>query len=158
MVCKVSLSRKSAALLLACAAFQMTEALSPLMKEYLARKPTEGDYWSAAHYEWSEELTAEIEQISNEDIWINGENERDDEDRPPEHDVIELTDKIYMDAFFGDKPNNVTWIITALTKKDRDQWDHSDRTVMIERVLAAEQEGKFRFAYIDRHGPYYKHF
>lgn len=99
-----------------------------------------------------------MKNTSNEDVWQNGENERDDEGRPPERDVVEMTEQLYRDTFWGEKQADAIWIISPITKIDRDRWHHSDVNIMLMRVFAEKMEGKFRFAYIDRHGPYYKHF
>ena len=94
---------------------------------------------------------------SNEDTWFNGENERDDEDRPPERDVVELTEELYKDIFFNPaKPNNVTWVFAVLSPHHRDQFWYSDVTMMTFRVLAELMEGKVRFAWMDRNSEAYK--
>ena len=94
---------------------------------------------------------------SNEDTWFNGENERDDEDRPPERDVVELTEELYKDIFFNPaKPNNVTWVFAVLSPHQREQFWYSDVTMMTFRVLAELMEGKVRFAWIDRNSEAYK--
>ena len=48
------------------------------------------------------------------------ESEKDDEGRPPELDVVEMTEQMYRDVFFGPSPPKEKWYI-AFIKKRRSQ-------------------------------------
>ena len=145
------------AFVLASTVLQLANALSPAFKEFLAQRPTSEEYWNDEWVAWSDKLFDFMQLTSNEDTWFNGENERDDEDRPPERDVVEMTEELYKDTFFNpDKPNNVTWVFAVINPHTRDLFYYSDVTMMTFRVLAELMEGKVRFAWIDRHSEVYK--
>jgi len=113
--------KSAIALVLASSVLQLANALSPAFKKILAERPTSEEYWNEEWVEYSARLLEFMGETSNDDVWFSGENERDDEDRPPERDVIELTEELYKDIFFNPaKPNNTPWIFAVLNPHIRD--------------------------------------
>ena len=73
-----------------------------------------------------------------------------DEDRLPEHDCIEMTEKMYSEIFNGAEPAKDIWYISFIKKRrSQDHFWMSSFIVNLQRILADEYQGKVRFAFID---------
>lgn len=90
--------------------------------------------------------------MTDEYTFNKTESRKGDEDRPEELDVIEMTEDLYRELFFGPNPTNQPWIIGFLkTRRSQDHLWMCQYAMNMMRMLADEYQGKVRFAYIISH-------
>ena len=91
-------------------------ALSPALKQLRL----EFDAEDPQNKEWLNKVHEQVNAMTDEDTFLNDENKRDDEGRPPELDVIELTDQSFKEIFNGKEPPQEIWYV-AFVKRKRSQ-------------------------------------
>ena len=99
--------------------------------------------------DWPDKVHDVVSAMPDDYTFDEVENRKGDEDRLPEHDVIEMTEDLYRELFFGPEPTKTKWLITFIKK--RRSMEHlwmCQYVVNIMRILADEYQGKVRFAYI----------
>ena len=84
--------------------------------------------------------------ISVEDTF----NNPNEDTRPVETDVIELTDDMYDELFWsGSQPETPWYVVFVRTDRTSDQFWQSTFVVNVMKIMADEYAGKVRFAYVD---------
>ena len=98
---------------------------------------------------WLDKMHTWLEAMTDEFTFSEEEDKKGDEGRLPEHDVIEMTEELYRETFFGPNPTKVRWLL-VFTKKRRSQqhlW-MNQYVVNVMRILADEYQGEVRFAIV----------
>lgn len=91
---------------------QLVASLCPELQEALSRLPEEYMFDT----EYARNVTDTLKNLNASHVWPEEHFSdsllyKDDADRPVEHDVVVMDERMYWNTFFGENPTEVPWIL-----------------------------------------------